>query len=189
MVSKPRQQAWIISWRELRAEGVIRRSLLVADLERLTPLLSETIGEVDFKATLLTGEAKRNLITIEIKTALLMECQRCLTSCYVNVERSFQACVVEHESTENAESHVERLLEHLPEDCEVVLLEDGLMNVNHLIEDELLLSLPLVARHENQQDCLAQGYRTTALAEAVKVDEKTHVNPFSMLKSRGIEEK
>jgi uncharacterized protein len=45
------------------------------------------------------------------------------------------------------EAEAEALDEEVPEDCDVLVLTKAL-NVQELIEDELLLALPLVPRHD-----------------------------------------
>jgi uncharacterized metal-binding protein YceD (DUF177 family) len=41
----------------------------------------------------------------------------------------------------------------LPEDYEAVLLEEERFNPSQLLEDELLMALPLVPRHEKLEAC------------------------------------
>ena len=56
--------------------------------------------------------------------------------------------------------------------------EDGLFNLYAFIEDSLLLELPTVARHENEEECDVKGSSWTYKDES---DEEV-LNPFAVLK-------
>ena len=56
--------------------------------------------------------------------------------------------------------------------------EDGLFNLYAFIEDSLLLELPTVARHENEDECDIKGSSWTYKDES---DEEV-LNPFAVLK-------
>lgn len=60
----------------------------------------------------------------------------------------------------------------------VDLDEDGLFNLYAFIEDSLLLELPTVARHENEDECEVKGTSWTYKDES---DEEV-LNPFAVLK-------
>ena len=56
--------------------------------------------------------------------------------------------------------------------------EDGLFNLYAFIEDSILLELPTVARHENEDECDVKGSSWTYKDES---DEEV-LNPFAVLK-------
>ncbi len=56
--------------------------------------------------------------------------------------------------------------------------EDGLFNLYAFIEDSILLELPTVARHENEEECDVKGSSWTYKDES---DEEV-LNPFAVLK-------
>jgi len=69
--------------------------------------------------------------------------------------------------------------EGLPEELEPLMLaDDGLLQVLELIEDELLLAMPDVPRH-NDRDCVLKAEDQ----KAVLVTENAHAkaNPFDIL--------
>jgi uncharacterized protein len=80
-------------------------------------------------------------IHVSAQTQILLQCQCCLTpvSLFVEAQRRFIFV--------KAESEAEILDQEVPEDCDVLVLTNTL-NAQELIEDELLLALPLVPRHE-----------------------------------------
>ena len=60
----------------------------------------------------------------------------------------------------------------------VDLDEDGLFNLYAFIEDTLLLELPTVARHENEDECDVKGTSWTYKDESAE----EALNPFAVLK-------
>ena len=56
--------------------------------------------------------------------------------------------------------------------------EDGLFNLYAFIEDSLLLELPTVARHENEDECDVKGTSWTYKDESAE----EALNPFAVLK-------
>jgi uncharacterized protein len=97
-----------------------------------------------------------------------LECQRCLEPVILPLEVSFQLAFVSSE---------ERMAE-VPEPFETVLLEEEEISIIDVVEDELLLALPIVAYHP---ECEAFDYRTDdEKADDVQADDKAE-NPFSVL--------
>ena len=62
----------------------------------------------------------------------------------------------------------------LPEGCEPVELEDGRLSPVHVIEDELIVSLPLVPKHARVEDC---GSLKRALAQLSERDDAASKAP------------
>ena len=163
--------------RFLRESREIKGAISVKNFTRLCTQLAQTDGEIYSVVTFARDVRKRCVISITTHTILWLNCQRCLTNFQFEVNRSFQVCPVQSEFMHSADD--------LPEEYEPVLLEDGVVNLWDTIEDELLLSLPLVAMHENRAECVEQGYRTTALAPNLQQikEEQEAPNPFSVLKA------
>ncbi|MEE9396415.1 MAG: YceD family protein [Methylococcales bacterium] len=106
-----------------------------------------------------------NALFGSIETELLLECQRCLKSLVLPVSHDFQLGMI---------SSLDEV-ELLPDTFEPLLVDDKAIRVKELIEDELLLVLPMVARHDQ---CDA-GSRNRSVEE--KPVEKKKDNPFSVL--------
>jgi len=95
-----------------------------------------------------------------IETELLLECQRCLKPLALPVSQGFQLGVI---------SSLDEV-DMLPDTFEPLLVDDKATRVKELIEDELLLVLPMVPRHD-QCDVGSQN----------RPVEENKDNPFSVL--------
>lgn len=107
-----------------------------------------------------------------IKAELDLKCQRCLQSVKYPIDAHFKIGMVQNDAQ----------LEKLEDEYEPYLLEEENNHLPDLLEDELLLSLPLVALHDF--DC--SDYLNKQEAERdEKVEESKAVikeNPFAVLK-------
>jgi len=134
------QQLAIDCFKFAREGGVQEGTLAVSDLVRLHDALSGFSGEVRYRISGGHGERDQPQLRVEVSGMLPLACQRCLQS-------------VEFECS------VDNLLELVPEGADLTQdeLEDdsrdflpvsGLLDVASLVEDEILLALPAVPRHE-----------------------------------------
>ncbi|MCG8673516.1 MAG: YceD family protein [Pseudomonadales bacterium] len=101
-------------------------------------------------------------------SAVDFECQRCLEPVTVVLDVDLAIGFV---STEEQ-------LALLPEPFEGVLLEEEEISVIDVVEQELILALPIVAYHDN---CEAFEYRSEDEKAAQEVDRSEDENPFSVL--------
>ncbi|MDR3157999.1 MAG: YceD family protein [Zoogloeaceae bacterium] len=122
-----------------RESGCLEGRLALSGLRRLADVLAQTEGGVDYRLSGVTGEQGQARLRLRVTGRLLLVCQRCLDA-------------VAHDLS------IDRLLELAPEDSAPaqeemeddsvdVLPLDGMLEVDALIEDELLLSLPIAPRH------------------------------------------
>jgi uncharacterized protein len=107
----------------------------------------------------------------KVSAKLLVECQRCLQPVETEVSGSFKFALV----------HSEDEFELLPEEFEPYLIEGEEQSIIDLVEDELLLSLPMVTIHEEacSEFMSKQNEEVRAAIEA----EKVAGNPFAALKA------
>jgi uncharacterized protein len=106
-------------------------------------------------------------LTGRVSANALVECQRCLKPMETELAGSFKFALVRSEDE----------FELLPEEFEPYLLEGEEQSIIDLIEDELLLSLPMVTVHDN-----ACSVFMTKQEEAMKA-EKEASHPFAALKA------
>jgi uncharacterized protein len=143
-----------------REGRAVEGTLALSSLERLHDLLAELAGEVSFRISGLIGKRGESMLRLEVSGSLPLACQRCLEAIPFDLD-------------------VDILLELLPEGAEMSQdeLEDdtrdflpvaGKLDVAELVEDEILLVLPVVPRHEK---C---GLRGTA-------DAGERIHPFAQL--------
>ncbi len=145
----------------------------VADLERLAAsvVTGTGTGDVTWQAEgelrPVRGGAGEVWLHVQADTSLMLECQRCLgpVAADVHAERSFLFV------------HGEEAAAALDSDHEDdVLALTRSLDLRSLVEDELLLALPLVPRHEVCPEPLPAG------SEEELVDEEKP-NPFAVLAS------
>ena len=118
-----------------REGRVLEGTLELSSLDRLHDLLAEIAGEVSFHIGGLAGERGEALLHVTVSGSLPLACQRCLEAIPFDL-------------------HVDNLLELLAEDAEMSQdeLEDdtrdflpvaGGLDVTELVEDEILLVVPV----------------------------------------------
>lgn len=103
----------------------------------------------------------------KVSAKLQFECQRCLDPVEVEVSGSFKFALVRNEEES----------ELLPEELEPYLLEGDEQSIIDLVEDELLLCLPMVTSHEN--DC--SDFMSQQQKEIEAEKEASH--PFAALQA------
>lgn len=133
----------------------------VAALERVLDMLADTSGCVNWKVVSSVGAKNRPRLTLEINGELNVLCQRCLQGMAFPISIGSVLEFVEDEEDLTQEELEDDSVDFLPMQGEVDLLT--------LVEDEIILSLPSVPRHEK-----------CALPGAGQKTERD--SPFSVLK-------
>jgi len=141
----------------------------IKQLKRLNEVLMSDQGELDVE---LTFDRAGPIPFIEghITAELQLKCQRCMQAMPHPVDIRFKLGLVLNDE------HIEKL----PDDFEPYMLEDDNNHLPDMLEDELLLALPLVAMHEFDCSDYLQQQDSDQQNEVEKVEEKE--NPFSVLK-------
>jgi uncharacterized protein len=122
-----------------RAEQQLRGSLEVAGLKRLEDVLYDTQGTLSYSLTGSRDERNRPLLELRIEGPLHLQCQRCLGLLDYAVEVANTLLVLPRgvqadEATQDP-------------DAPDVIEPNPALDVAELVEDEVLLSLPLAPRH------------------------------------------
>lgn len=139
-----------------------------ATLERLQELSLEIKGEADVCLTFDRDEQNLAFIHGTAKTSVVLACQRCGDELEVPVACEFRYAPV------NQKVKPEDLPEHYDS---VELNEFGELNLHRLVEDELILALPLVAMHA-EEDCRIDR---DAMTFGELPSEEDKPNPFAVL--------
>jgi uncharacterized protein len=150
---------------------VLRGRLPLAALQRLAPSLYAVEGVVDVE---LDGfkEGRTSSLHGHIVTTLSMVCQRCLEPVMLPVDVHFRLGLV------SSEEQAERL----PEDLEPLLITEPTVRLADLIDDELILALPIVVLHPEGSECAVRAVMTAqAEPEPKPQDEAPRKNPFAVL--------
>ncbi len=145
----------------------IQGDLEISCFDRLADVLADNTGTVAVALTF--GKAGRFATIVGHVSALLaVKCQRCLDSMEWPIDNDIKLGIVS--SVEQADN--------LPQGFEPLLLADGgKIQLKAMVEDELLLALPDIPKH--QEACLPPLARTPdALSNGSAVKQ---ANPFSVL--------
>lgn len=124
----------------------------LARLERLAGLLCDTEGSLQAEMDFGRFEERRPGVRGKVKGRLHMTCQRCLEAVEIPVDLDFELYLVESAA----------LAERLPDGLEPLLHERGQVSPREVVEDEVLLALPLVPRHARGQCRPPRGGEATA---------------------------
>ncbi|MEZ5593601.1 MAG: YceD family protein [Gammaproteobacteria bacterium] len=142
----------------IAAETRVLEGLLpLAGMPRVRAIVEQPLGMVKLRLRGAVDEADRSLLLGHVEAHINLQCQRCLQAVAVQIDTDFALAVV----------HSEREAALLADDYEPLLVpQGGDVSLAELIEDEVLLNLPVVARHEvNECATDAQGVSTdTAVA-------------------------
>jgi len=128
----------------LAARGVtLSGELEVGTLTRLKSLLQSDAGSV--RATLRFRQRGDGWVgaELEFETAVELMCQRCLEPFRHELDESVNVVIADGDS----------LPETVPTGFEPFELEDGRLQPAQLIEDELIVAIPLVPKHARVEDC------------------------------------
>ncbi|AXT32626.1 23S rRNA accumulation protein YceD [Pseudoalteromonas tunicata] len=136
---------------------------------RLEQVVQEKVGEVQVKIHCDYDAQKRLVIYSNVKAPVTLTCQRCNGDIGLDLELDLAyAAVAAGKSSD-----------HLPDYYEVVELnEEGEVNLHQLIEDELILAIPLVPMHE--ESLCRYSPEPISFGEIDEVEDKP--NPFEILK-------
>ena len=143
------------------AQQTLTGEINALNCERLaeTLLPSSKGAHISFKLTGAAKQLRNPSLHLHIEAKLPVTCQRCLDEMLVHLNLDFDYIICKELPIEIDENDDTDWLEAAPE-----------MNVQELIEDELLLAMPIAPMHDH--DCSKQSMQS---------GEKP--NPFAALKS------
>jgi len=156
----------------LADQGVdISGSYPLVALDRLVPLLHQTEGVVDFRLRFERDIGGRRLVKGQVLARLSLTCQRCLMPTWFSVKREVLLGIVANLTAAN----------QLPVELDPLVVENTL-SVREIVEDELLLELPVVAMHEIDQCPAREVLEQYVPREEEGRDGPEKPNPFAALK-------
>ncbi len=144
----------------------IQGELDCALCERLLASIDSYQGNVNVDLKFGRDEQGRVLITGAVGARVVMICQRCLEPVVVRLDSEVSLCVITTEAQAN----------QLPDLFEPLTVNDEQVSVIDLVEDELLLALPVVTMHNRCESPVIQG---SAVSEAASSQRQS---PFAVLK-------
>jgi uncharacterized protein len=149
------------------AEADVDFAVPLAELPRLAQiagLAGEVHGRAHFRRT-----AGIPVVELTFSGTARMACQRCLGAMEIGLEAATEVGLVATEAD----------VSRVPEELEPVLAPEGRISVGELVEEELLLTLPIVPLHAEGAVC-----QVAPEAPAVSADDvppETTQKPFAQL--------
>jgi uncharacterized protein len=141
----------------------------IADMLRANQSLTSADGEVEYNMAFATDTEGYCVITGDLETKLHMRCQRCLQEFVTKVQSTFAISPV----ADNKEAKL------LPDYYDPVILEDAKLYPAELVEDELILAMPIVPLHEVG----AVGCVEIVGSTVAEVPRQEPANPFKVLQA------
>lgn len=156
--------------------------LNLSRLKRLLPSLKDASGSVAVEIQFARDESGQRIATGNVKADLELECQRCMQAMLFPVEIKLRLGIVR--TVQEAE--------RLPEKYEPLVVDEPMMAMADIIEDELILALPNVPMHR-EDECSVKSSRKFGQEDQIDQDkfanngskrasEAARENPFAVLK-------
>lgn len=147
----------------LHLTGIVK----IEDLQRLSSNVSANNDVIKADLQFGVDEQEMTFLKGHLETKLTLQCQRCMRPFTYEIISDFVLGIVNTLDEANA----------LPERYEPALAKEGNLALRELIEDEVILNLPIIPRHE-PEDCEVK----LPLADSGWEQGKGE-NPFHVLKS------
>ena len=152
------------AWRMVAARREFEGRIPLAAMTRLRDALLEPDGDVRYTLAFGTDALQVPYAELRIEAELPLECQSSLRRFVLPVQLVQRLGLIRDEADEAA----------LPEDYEALLVEaDGMLHPAALVEDELILALPVVP--------VSPGAEVVERDFAPTVEETAQANPFAAL--------
>jgi uncharacterized protein len=152
------------AWRMVATKREFEGRVPLANMSRLRGSLVDDAGEVNFMLSFGTDSLKLPFVELRVNAQLPLECQRSLQRFLLPVELQQRLGLIRDEADEAA----------LPPDYEAFLVpEDGMLKLLNLVEDELILALPVVPVSPDV-DAVERDFMPTA-------EETASASPFAAL--------
>ncbi|MBI3772819.1 MAG: DUF177 domain-containing protein [Gammaproteobacteria bacterium] len=165
---EPQPQEFFAPFKLARQSQQLRGQMAMVAMARLAGLLAVAPEEkLEFELNFGVDEQGTSFVHGNVKAVVSMTCQRCGDPVAVTVESPVAIAFVTSEEEAN----------RLPEGLEPYLVVEDRVILADLLEDELILALPIVATHP-EQTCNPWFQRDQTPAEAV---EEKRPSPFSVL--------
>ena len=154
--------------KEVAQKGCFEGEIALSELKRLVELLQLDDAGVDGRSIALNFEFLRSefdvpMLVGRLQTSLELECQRCLKPLEFPMEIGFRLLIDASD-------------ELLGQSSKDTLYSDaGYIDIAEVVEDELILAIPLVAMHEDT--ACNENWRASELHAETPMKE----NPFAVL--------
>lgn len=152
-------------WTAAEGRRIFAGTLPLDRMKRLAPLLASDEGDCRFEARFERDPEGYAIIDIAVEAEVSLVCQRSLAPFVQPLARRSLLAVIEDEAEQ----------EVLPAHYEPVLATEGTVTFVDLVEDELLLAMPVVPRNP------ALAWDDVVASDEAEASEETEGGPFAGL--------
>jgi uncharacterized protein len=158
--------------RAVEAGAQYEGALPLAGMPRLLPMLMDAVGSARYRVRFAKDHRGLDAVEGEVDATLRVRCERCTGVLTLPVSTRFAVAVVQGLDEAAA----------LPDDYEPLLVEVPQVRARDLIEDELILAVPIIPRHA-EGECSPPAVAPGVLAPEGDEDaaEAPARNPFAVL--------
>ena len=157
-------------WKACDQQLVFTQDIQLSELDRLGKITLENQGVINTDITFGRNEDNLAVLSGKISGKLVIQCQRCLLPMELPVDFEIHLALVRATTEETLE---------FDSNYDVFEIEDDQICLKDVIEDELLLQIPLVPMHSEPR-CVIE----TEFGDAgAKTDAEEKENPFAVLAS------
>jgi len=144
----------------------------ISDFSRLMEVVVSDKGHVNARMRFSFKKGKIVIISLKINAEIELICQRTLNPFMYAIDSQIELAVVESETQ----------MEYLSDHYEPVIIQDGLLDPKEIIEEEILLAIPVIPK-SRLNDCDLSGNSAYCTASKMEEDEKIcqKPNPFAIL--------
>lgn len=167
-MSKENLPEKINPYRLAEAGAVLHGILHVKDMQRLCMELAQDDGHVEVRIELGVDQEGVRFLRGHFEAHLMLQCQRCMESFAYEIIGDFLSGVVASEEE----------AKRLPDRYEPVLTDEDMLVLQDVIEDELIIALPIVPMHD-QADCKVVLSNITLGPEQEEIEKEN--NPFKVI--------
>ena len=140
-------------------------------LKRLADLLDTTDTVLAFELAFGIGEQGVRTVSGVVRGELLLTCQRCLGCMRFPVAINFTLALAR--GLEEAE--------RLPAGLDPLIVDQETFSIVEMIEDEVLLALPVIPTHQGTDGACAPGSADRLKDQGRAPDNQAPANPFAVL--------
>jgi len=153
--------------RKFAQKGIeLKGKIAVSALARVAEAVAESDSDVDVDIVFGIDQEGRKTLRGTAQAKLSVVCQRCLEPMALDVSATLALAVVWDEER----------AQNLPKSLEPWITGEGAADLYEIIEEELLLNLPMVSYHK--EACVDQAAFSSG---NVSVETETKPNPFQVL--------
>jgi uncharacterized protein len=145
----------------------LRGSYPLKNLSRLAPSLYTSEGEVEAEFAFGTDSGGVKFLRGQFKSYVTLQCQRCLEPLFHQVNGTVRMGLV------SSEVYAKKL----PNSYDALIVSEDAFSLQDFIEEELIISLPLVPMH-SEQECKVKLPLVVAKDEGADAEKN---NPFSVI--------